>query len=92
VLNEIFGYYAIEGNHGSNELYNFPGFKLLHQHMVEQNPSFSLWIKHPGLRRGGILKRYDAICAAQEPPIEEREKVCSLMLGCVYSIKLWLHF
>ncbi len=83
IPNEIFGYSVIGGNTSTNEMYDFPGFKLLHQHMIERNPSFSFWIEHPNLRRGGILKKYDRIRVAQESPIEEREKVCSMMLLCV---------
>jgi hypothetical protein len=75
VPSEIFGYSVIGGNNVSNELYEFPGFRLLYQHMQERHPSFSFWIKTPDLRRGGILKRYGTLRVAQESSIEEREKV-----------------
>ncbi len=75
VPSEIFGYSVIGGNNASNELYEFPGFKLLHQHMVEGNPSFSFWMKHPELRRGGILKRYFGLHQSRESELEESGKV-----------------
>ena len=76
VQNEIFGYSVIVGNTMPNELYEFPGFKLLHQHMNERNPAFVFWIKSPELRRGGILKRYNTLHPAQGSGIEESGKVC----------------
>ena len=77
---EILGYSTVGGNNASDDLFECPGFRLLHQHMQERHPSFSFWIKRPDLRRGGILKRYDSARVAQESSIEEREKVICIMV------------
>ena len=86
VSSEIFGYSVIGSNNASNDLFEFPGFRLLHQHMQERRPSFSFWMKHPDLRRGGILRRYDSVRTAGEPEssIEEREKVICI-LGRIFG-------
>lgn len=73
ISNEIFGYSAIDGNNTSNELYEFPGFRILHQHMMDQHPLFKFWIQRPDLRRGGILKRYSSERAASTADIMEEE-------------------
>jgi hypothetical protein len=66
---EIFGYSVVGGNNVENELYEFPGFKILLQHMIEENPLFSFWIKNPELRRGGILKKYIRAHNALDAPL-----------------------
>ena len=75
VPNEIFGYSIVGGNNSQNELYEFPGFKLLHQHMIERNQSFSFWMKNPELRRGGILKRFSRLHSVRDVSLDEHGKV-----------------
>ena len=77
VPSEIFGYSVVSANNVSNDLYEYPGFKILHQHMNEGNPSFSFWIESSSLRRGGILMRYNNLHPVQHEASgsDEREKV-----------------
>jgi hypothetical protein len=73
IPNEIFGYEAISGNNTNKELYDHPGFKLIHQHMKEGSPEFSFWIANPDLRRGGIMKRYNRCYGKQSTTKEDSE-------------------
>jgi hypothetical protein len=90
VPNEIFGYSVIGGNNAVNELYEFPGFRVLHQHMVEANPSFTFWIKSPDLRRGGILRRYIGLhtSGSEEAEIEDGGKVVVYFINRRFAFNL----
>ncbi len=80
--NEFFGYSILNGLGVSKQLCEYPGFKILHQHMVERSPSFSVWIKNSEARRGGIMKRYND--TQQEIGIGDREKVvCDFLFTCL---------
>jgi hypothetical protein len=57
VWTEVFGYAGITANNSSNELYKQPGFKILFDHKMENNPAFNEWVQH-GVHGGGILETY----------------------------------
>lgn len=81
---EFFGYSFLDGLGVSKELCESPGFKVLHQHMVESNPAFSIWIKNHEARRGGIVKRY--VNHHQEIGVDKCDKVvCTIgfILSCL---------
>jgi hypothetical protein len=82
VPKEIYGYAILNGLGVSNDLYEYPGFRVLHQHMVECNPSFSLWVKKNDVRRGGVLKRYNDRLPVDEIGLEDRDKVVCIFVLC----------
>ena len=83
-FNEIVGYAVVNGLGVSNELYDTPRFKVLLQHMVECNPSFSNSIKNQDIRRGGVMKRYTSQRPGQVFGIDDCNKVvCIVYVKCV---------
>ncbi len=87
---EFFGYSILDGLGVSKELYEYPGFNVLRQHMVESNLALSLWIKNHEARRlgeGPTIAELEASSASKDARISQLQKKYDIDMAALTTAK-----